>query len=93
MVPCTLLFNENENMSLFAFIIFCTFLLCNTSMIFIIHVSRWFFCDTSCTDVDECETGVAQCEHYCHNSPGSFTCSCRPGYKKNPADDTKCNGI
>ncbi|KAG8302473.1 hypothetical protein J6590_031545 [Homalodisca vitripennis] len=30
----------------------------------------------TCQDVDECALGIF-CSQYCHNTPGSFTCSCR----------------
>lgn len=30
-------------------------------------------------DVDECRTGVTFCSHRCHNTAGSFTCSCPSG--------------
>ncbi len=28
------------------------------------------------SDVDECEEGIASCVHNCHNTIGSYTCSC-----------------
>ncbi|KIH62771.1 G2F domain protein [Ancylostoma duodenale] len=36
----------------------------------------------SCQDLNECERGDHTCDHYavCHNTDGSFTCQCRPGY-------------
>ncbi|VDM82592.1 unnamed protein product, partial [Strongylus vulgaris] len=35
-----------------------------------------------CIDLNECERGDHTCDHYavCHNTDGSFTCECRPGY-------------
>ncbi|EPB68838.1 G2F domain protein [Ancylostoma ceylanicum] len=35
-----------------------------------------------CIDLNECERGDHTCDHYavCHNTDGSFTCQCRPGY-------------
>ena len=33
------------------------------------------------TDVDECALESDNCRHMCHNKVGSFTCSCRDGYK------------
>ncbi|NOJ79561.1 DUF4215 domain-containing protein [Myxococcus xanthus] len=35
-----------------------------------------------CTDVNECTNGTAQCSvnAICTNTPGSYTCTCRPGY-------------
>ncbi len=38
-----------------------------------------------CTDVNECTNGTAQCSvnAICVNTPGSYTCVCRPGYSGN----------
>ena len=33
-----------------------------------------------CIDVDEC-TGSRRCQHNCHNTVGSYSCSCRTGYQ------------
>ena len=33
-----------------------------------------------CFDLDECLTGRHNCEHKCHNSEGSYSCSCKFGY-------------
>jgi alpha-tubulin suppressor-like RCC1 family protein len=43
----------------------------------------------SCTDIDECATGIAGCDPNatCHNEPGSFTCECARGYE---GDGTSC---
>jgi len=41
-------------------------------------------------DVDECEQRVDGCAHVCHNSPGSFNCSCFDGYDLDPADNKTC---
>ncbi|XP_022809829.1 mucin-like protein [Stylophora pistillata] len=35
----------------------------------------------NCTDINECDNGVARCSHTCHNEPGSFKCSCQAGFK------------
>ena len=32
------------------------------------------------TDIDECTDGTAPCTMICHNTPGTFTCDCNPGY-------------
>ena len=34
----------------------------------------------TCVDIDECERGIAQCEHHCSNLPGSYEC-CLPGFR------------
>ena len=40
---------------------------------------------TSCTDVDECTSGTANCDAnaMCSNSPGGFTCTCNSGFEGN----------
>lgn len=45
-------------------------------------------------DVDECRRPGARhsCQHSCHNIPGSFRCSCRPGYRLS-TDRVSCEGI
>lgn len=35
-----------------------------------------------CLDVNEC--AKAPCEHECFNTPGSYYCACRPGFKPKP---------
>ena len=32
------------------------------------------------SDINECTLGTDTCAQICHNSPGSYTCSCWPGY-------------
>ncbi|KAK7500671.1 hypothetical protein BaRGS_00008246, partial [Batillaria attramentaria] len=34
-----------------------------------------------CLDINECSFSNGGCDHECQNSPGSFTCACRPGYE------------
>ncbi|XP_041076470.1 pro-epidermal growth factor-like isoform X3 [Polyodon spathula] len=37
--------------------------------------------NSTCIDIDEChEGGLGTCGQICHNSPGSYICSCLPGY-------------
>ena len=43
------------------------------------------------TDIDECAEGTGQCVHNCHNTIGSYTCSCNTGYRLN-ADGFTCVG-
>ena len=43
------------------------------------------------SDIDECTLGTDTCAHNCLDIPGSYTCSCRPGYALN-ADGITCNG-
>lgn len=32
-------------------------------------------------DINECIEGADECDHNCHNSIGSYSCSCRDGYQ------------
>ena len=41
--------------------------------------------------VDECAVGTDQCAQLCQNVIGSYTCSCRTGYRLN-ADGRRCDG-
>lgn len=34
-----------------------------------------------CTDVNECAVKNGNCQQKCVNTPGSFTCSCDPGFE------------
>ena len=43
-------------------------------------------------DVDECTTGVDQCDQNCHNNVGSYTCSCNAGFTLND-DGFRCDGM
>ena len=42
------------------------------------------------SDINECAVNNP-CDHQCHNEPGSFSCSCRAGYRL-AADGTTCDG-
>ena len=42
-------------------------------------------------DIDECRTGKHLCDQLCHNTFGSYSCSCIAGYKLD-ADDRTCDG-
>ena len=42
----------------------------------------------SSSDINECENHP--CSQTCHNTPGSYTCSCRTGYSL--LDETECVG-
>jgi len=43
------------------------------------------------TDINECVVNNGGCQHECCNTPGSFTCSCPPGYQLT-ADGRHCQG-
>ena len=35
----------------------------------------------SCADINECAANNGNCQHTCRNTGGSFSCSCRSGYR------------
>ena len=43
------------------------------------------------SDIDECLSNNGGCHHNCHNSDGSYTCSCNNGYELN-SDGHTCEG-
>ena len=50
----------------------------------------------SCIDIDECKTGIAECNQICNNTIGSYKCDCHKGYelkenKKTCIDINECN--
>lgn len=66
----------------------------------IVLVGLLLFCmvarHSSCVyiDIDECESGDHNCQHFCTNTEGGFDCSCEVGYEL-VDDDTviaKCEG-
>ena len=42
-------------------------------------------------DLDECTEGVSECDQMCHNTIGSYTCSCNSSTTLNP-DGLHCDG-
>ncbi|XP_060918861.1 complement component C1q receptor [Labrus mixtus] len=53
---------------------------------FIVNVNQH-----NCSDIDECQSQI--CEHHvCINSPGSYTCLCKEGYKMVQGFHTETNG-
>ena len=45
----------------------------------------------SLIDIDECAEGLEQCAQGCHNTIGSYTCSCNASYVLN-SDGRGCDG-
>ena len=43
------------------------------------------------TDINECSIGNGGCQQTCINTPGSYRCGCRSGYKLT-SDNTTCEG-
>lgn len=41
--------------------------------------------------MNECTLQTDMCSHNCHNTEGSYTCSCRTGYMLN-SDGFTCDG-
>ena len=44
-------------------------------------------------DIDECSEGISGCSQNCENTVGSFTCSCRNGYRNSEQDQRICIGM
>jgi len=54
-----------------------------------------FLTGDDAVDIDECAVNNAGCSPVatCSNNPGSFTCTCPPGYTANVIDNTlSCTG-
>ena len=43
------------------------------------------------SDVDECATANGNCDQDCHNTNGSYYCTCGSGWRLDP-DGHTCNG-
>ena len=43
-------------------------------------------------DINECEIDTDNCDHYCYNTIGSFSCYCENGYRLHENNAT-CNGM
>jgi len=56
---------------------------------YVIHKMR-VLCDNG-LDVNEC-VDESICDQQCHNSPGSYECSCHTGYTLNTTDRRTCSG-
>ena len=51
-----------------------------------------FSCIYTFSDIDECLSNNGGCHHNCHDSDGSYTCSCNDGYQLN-SDGHTCEGM
>lgn len=68
------------------------------------HTRKGFSCkckpgyyddDKTCKDSNECNYDNGGCVHFCHNTPGNYTCSCKSGFTldkdgHNCIDDNEC---
>ena len=54
-------------------------------------ISMTFSCLYIYSDIDECLSNNGGCNHNCHDSDGSYTCSCNDGYQLN-SDGHTCEG-
>ncbi|PFX17359.1 EGF-like module-containing mucin-like hormone receptor-like 1 [Stylophora pistillata] len=53
---------------------------CNKSLSCSNNASCTECSETNCEDINECDNSSI-CEHKCHNTDGSYRCSCRDGYR------------
>ena len=44
------------------------------------------------SDINECGLNTDRCAHFCSNTVGSYTCSCRSGYRLT-ANGRTCTGM
>ena len=48
---------------------------------------------TNCVDIDECAIQNTGCEHLCHNTQGSYFCSCYEGFNFSSTDLHVCQSL
>lgn len=44
----------------------------------------------ACLDIDECSIDNGECSHFCINLPGSYECTCPPGYLLSTENNRSC---
>ena len=44
-------------------------------------------------DIDECKEKSGICEHLCHNTYGSYHCSCKHGYVSSSMNKHHCEDV
>ena len=59
--------------------------------VFIYYLLTGLFIYLFIPDLNECLLGVHSCSHSCHNTPGSYECSCDDGYQLS-TDKRHCLG-
>lgn len=57
----------------------------------VIIINAWIIMSVSCIDINECNTNNGGCEQFCHNTVGSYYCTCNNTYTLN-ADKHMCDG-
>ena len=71
-------------------------MVCNSTenMIQCAYINNYIQYDfTMHPDINECTSGQDQCEHNCWNTVGSYTCSCRAGYRLDNYNGRSCHGV
>ena len=65
---------------------------CNGITIMYFRILSYTHNNFHLADTDECTMNTHACDHVCHNTPGSYSCSCRPGYTLDLSDRRTCTG-
>ena len=55
-------------------------------------VAKFHFVYILSLDIDECTLNTHNCQHNCHDTNGSFNCSCNDGYRLK-TDNANCSGM
>ena len=58
-----------------------------------IHSATTLIPGNDCQDTNECQVNNGGCQHFCNNTDGSFSCSCRAGYNVASYEPTFCADI
>ena len=63
-----------------------------TTVRIILNNDHYEYCIHFNKDINECSNGKNNCDHKCHNTQGSYTCSCNDGYELG-SDHRACEGM
>jgi len=79
-------------MSTLSHVMLMNFMLCRVMSLPVSQFSWQWVSDVTLSDIDECTTGVHNCNESatCTNTEGGFTCQCLPDYTGN---GTHCRGV
>ena len=60
----------------------------------LVQVNNNYFYNNACTAIDHCEccTSADDCQHVCHNTAGSYYCTCWSGYRVSATNSSACEG-